>query len=72
MIQLTDHFKFKKKEDQSVDASVLLRRGNKIITGGQEGLGRKRGEGKEKKGAGSGVGGDRGDVQRFRKLNTGG
>jgi hypothetical protein len=25
--------KFKKKEDQSVDASVLLRRGNKIIMG---------------------------------------
>jgi len=24
----------KKKEDQSVDASVLLRRGNKILTGG--------------------------------------
>jgi hypothetical protein len=23
-----------KKEDQSVDASVLLRRGNKILTGG--------------------------------------
>ena len=27
--------KLKKKEDQSVDASVLLRRGNKIITGGR-------------------------------------
>jgi hypothetical protein len=26
--------KLKKKEDQSVDASVLLRRGNKIPTGG--------------------------------------
>jgi hypothetical protein len=25
--------KFKKKEDQSVGASVLLRRGNKILTG---------------------------------------
>jgi hypothetical protein len=25
--------KFKKKEDQSVDASVLLRRGNKILMG---------------------------------------
>jgi hypothetical protein len=24
----------KRKEDQSVDASVLLRRGNKILTGG--------------------------------------
>jgi hypothetical protein len=26
--------KLKKKEDQSVDASVLLRRGNKILKGG--------------------------------------
>ena len=26
--------KFKKKENQSVDASVLLRRGNNILTGG--------------------------------------
>jgi hypothetical protein len=33
-IQLTDHMKLKKKEDQSVDTSVLLRRGNKILTGG--------------------------------------
>ena len=29
-IQVTDHMKLNKKEDQSVDASVLLRRGNKI------------------------------------------
>jgi hypothetical protein len=29
-IQFTDHLKLKKKEDQSVDASVLLRRWNKI------------------------------------------
>ena len=44
--------KHKKKEDQSVDASVLLRKGNKIIMGsrGLEGLGRKRG------GEGSGMG----------------
>jgi hypothetical protein len=32
-IQFTDHMKLKKKEDQSVEASVLLRRGNKIIMG---------------------------------------
>ena len=32
-IQFTDHMKLKKKEDQSVDASVLLRRGNKILMG---------------------------------------
>ena len=52
MIQLTDHMKLKRKEDQRVDASVLLRRGNKIIKGsrGWEGLGRKRGEGGEKRG----------------------
>ena len=28
-MQFTDHMKLKKKEDQSVDASVLLRRGKK-------------------------------------------
>jgi hypothetical protein len=33
-MQFTDHIKFKKIEDQSVNASVLLRRGNKILTGG--------------------------------------
>jgi hypothetical protein len=32
-IQFTDHMKLKKKEVQSVDSSVLLRRGNKISTG---------------------------------------
>jgi hypothetical protein len=32
-IQFTDHLKLKKKENQSVDASVLLRRGNKILMG---------------------------------------
>ena len=42
MIQLTDHIKLKRKENQSLDASVILRRG-KIINGsiGSEGLGRK-------------------------------
>jgi len=49
-----------KKEDQSVDASVLLGKGNKIITEGRrwEGPGRKKG-GKGKRATGSGVGGDR-------------
>ena len=48
--QNTDHMKLKKKEEQRVDASVLLRRGNKIIKGrGWEGLGKKRGEGREGK-----------------------
>jgi hypothetical protein len=32
-MQLIDHMKLKKKEDQSVDASVLLRKGNKILMG---------------------------------------
>jgi hypothetical protein len=42
--------KLKRKEDQRVDASVLLWRGNKIIQGsrGWEGLGRKRRRGGEK------------------------
>ena len=31
MAQLTDHKKVKKKEDQRMDASVLLGRGDKII-----------------------------------------
>ena len=50
MIQLANHIKLKRKEDQRVDASVLLRRGNKIIKGsrGWEGLGRKRRQGEEK------------------------
>ena len=33
-IQFTDHMKPKKEEDQNVDASVLFRRLNKILTGG--------------------------------------
>jgi hypothetical protein len=33
-IQFTDYMKLKKKEDHSVDTSVLLRRGNKIPIGG--------------------------------------
>jgi hypothetical protein len=48
MIKLTDHMKLKKKEDQSVDASVLLRRGNKIIMGAR---GRER-PGKNREGVG--------------------
>jgi hypothetical protein len=31
--QFTDHMRLKKKEDQSVDMLVLLRRGNKILMG---------------------------------------
>jgi hypothetical protein len=52
MIQLTNHMKLNRKEDQRVDVSILLRRGNNIIKGsrGWEGLGRKRGGGVEKEG----------------------
>jgi hypothetical protein len=50
-LQLTDHMKLKRKENQRVDTLVLLRRGSKIIKGnrGWEKLGRKRrgGGGKE-------------------------
>jgi hypothetical protein len=68
--------KLKKKEDQNVDASVLLRRGNKILTVGREkeGLGRKRGGGGGgggKREVGSGMGGDGDDTQRVRNLNRG-
>jgi hypothetical protein len=46
-IQFTDHIKLKKKEGQNVEASVLLRRGNKILMErrGWEVLGRKNGWG---------------------------
>ena len=58
--------KLKRMEDQRVDASVLLSRGNKIIKGSRrwEGLGRKR-RGRGGKGEESGM---RGDVQRIRNL----
>jgi hypothetical protein len=61
MIQFTDHMEFKKKEDQSVDTSVLLRNGNKIIMEGRGEEGHER-EGEGKRGAGSGVGGDGGEI----------
>jgi len=52
MIKLIGHMKIKKKENQSMDASVLLRRGNKMITGSRvwERLWRKRRGGEEKRG----------------------
>jgi hypothetical protein len=34
VIQLIDHMKLNKKEGPSVDASIPIRRGNKIIMGG--------------------------------------
>jgi hypothetical protein len=36
-IQFTDHMKLKKKEDQRVGASVLLRKRNKILMGANMG-----------------------------------
>jgi hypothetical protein len=35
-IQFTDYMKLKKKEDQSVDVSVLLVRGKNILMGGDK------------------------------------
>ena len=72
MIQLKNYMKLK-KEDHIVDASVLLRLGNKILKGGRwrEILVRNRGGGLEKRDAGLCVGGDRDDIQRIRKINKG-
>jgi hypothetical protein len=48
MIELTEHLKLKRKDDQRVDASVLHRRGNKKksreVEGGRD-LGGREGEG---------------------------
>jgi hypothetical protein len=70
MIQLTDHMKLNKKEGQSVDVSVSLRRGSKIMTHnrGREGPECERGRGEEV-GIESSMGGDRREVQRVRKMN---
>jgi hypothetical protein len=45
-----DHMKLKRKEDLKVEASVLLRRGNKIreVEGVRDLEGREEGEGKKK------------------------
>jgi hypothetical protein len=62
--------KLKKKEDQSVENSVLFRRGNKIIKGGRgrgDLEGRQKGE--EKRRTESDVRRDGRDVQRARNLN---
>jgi hypothetical protein len=70
MIKPIDHMKLKKKEDQSVDASVLLRRGNKIIIGGRgkEGRGRERCQ-EVRKGEQDQVWKGTGEKSRVRKLN---
>jgi hypothetical protein len=71
MKQPTDHRKFNKKEDPSENASFPLRRGNKIIIGGtgREELGWERG-GRVKNGAGSGMGQNRREAQRARRINV--
>ena len=65
MLQSTDPKKLNKKEGPSEDASIPLRRGNKIIMGGRgrEGPGWERGQG-GKGGPESGIGGDRREAQR--------
>jgi hypothetical protein len=70
-VQFTDHVKLKKNKDQSVDASILLRRKNKIITGGRgrEGPGREREGGRGREVARSSMGSDRREVQKVRKFN---
>ena len=55
MIQPTNYMELKKKEDQSVDASILHRKGNKIITKGRRRKGPER-EKREGKKRGSGLG----------------
>jgi hypothetical protein len=64
-IQFTDHMKPKKKEDQRVETSILLRRGNRIIMRGRgrEGPGSERG-GRGKRRSGSGMSRDRREIQR--------
>ena len=66
MIQLMDHMKLKRKEDQRMDALGILRRKKNIIKAsrGLREHGRKRRRGGKKEELGMG-----GDVQRVRKLN---
>jgi hypothetical protein len=60
-----------RKPYQSMDGTVLLRRGKKKISGsrGREESGRDRGRRRER-GAGSDKGGDVEEVQRFRNLKV--
>ena len=59
-----DHMKLKRKEDQRMDASVLLRMGNNIIKGSRrmEGLGENI-VGREKRESISSMGGNGVDVE---------
>ena len=65
----TNHMKLNKKESPSVNTSVTLRRGNKIIVGDR---GRKldgKGRGRRRGGAGSRIERDRRVAQRTRRTN---
>lgn len=70
MIKFTDHMKLNMKDNQSVDASNSLRWGNRIImrVRGRKGTGGRGGGGKEWM-AGFGLGRDRREVQRIRRMN---
>ena len=70
-IQLTDHMKLNKKEGQSVDASIPLRRRNRIIMRGRgrEGPGRERSWKEKSREAGPGIGRDRKEFQGARRMN---
>ena len=73
MIQSTNQMPLKKKEEQSVDTSILHGKGNKIIIGGRGRLapGRDRGWVGRGKGRGTvtGIRRDRREAQKVRKLN---
>ena len=70
MVQLIEHMKLK-KECQSVDASISLRRWNKIITRdrGREGLEWERGQRGKIRGSEIKYGGHRREAQRVRRMN---
>lgn len=70
MIYHTDPKKLNKKKGPKEDASISLRKGNKIITGGRE----KEGPGWERGGRGGEGGkgqveGDRREAQKTRRMN---
>ena len=58
----------KKKVDQSVDASILHRKGNKIILGARRSEERGRERRGANKGIGTGIRRDRTEIQRIRML----
>jgi hypothetical protein len=61
--------KLNKKEGQSMDASIPLRKGIKIITGSRGRALGGRGKGGKRGGASPGMGRDRREVQRYRRIH---